>query len=92
MSQPIIHPEKFIKEGIDVITQSTKDPQLRDLGMEMLFLGIKLLYDYIISNQNGDGSKYNSIYTEYCNYYNTLKKQFDYQLNEKKLMVLMIDN
>lgn len=84
MSDLVIPPEKIVKEGIDLITQTAKDTSLRDLGMEMLSYGIRALERC----KQSDLHQFSNLIDQCRVYHDSIAREWKYECNEKRLDVV----
>ena len=85
MSDLFVPPEKVVKEGFDIIVQTAKDPTLRDLGMEMLSYGIRVLEPY----SQTDPAKFGDYIHQCRSYYDSVAHEWNYTCDKNNLDVVV---
>jgi hypothetical protein len=85
MSDLFVPPEKVVKEGFDIIVQTAKDPTLRDLGMEMLSYGIRVLEPY----SQTDPAKFGDYIRQCRSYYDSVAHEWNYKCDKNNLDVVV---
>ena len=85
MSDLFVPPEKVVKEGLDIVVQTAKDSSLRDLGMEMLSYGIRVLEPY----SQMDPTKFGEYIRQCRSYHESVAHEWNYKYDKNKLDVVV---
>ena len=82
MSQLLVPAKLYAREGVDVILNTKNNPQLRDLGVELLGFGIRAM-----DGEETMSEADKQLFQQYREYYDVVCKQWNYICNQKDLEV-----
>ena len=82
MPQHLVPAKLYAKEGVDIISNTDKNPQLRDLGVELLGFGIKAM-----SEEGMQSEADQQLFQHYREYYDMVSKYWNYVCNQRDLEV-----
>ena len=82
MPQLLVPAKLYAKEGVDIISSTKNNPKLRDLGMELLRFGIK-----VMGEENALSEADQELLQHYRQYYVQVCKYWNYTCNQEDLNV-----
>ena len=82
MPQLLVPAKLYAKEGVDIISSTKNNHKLRDLGMELLKFGIK-----VMGEEGTLSAADQELLQQYRQYYDKLCKHWNYTCNQEDLNV-----
>ena len=82
MPQLLVPAKLYIEEGGTIISSTKNNPQLRDLGVELLGFGIK-----VMDGESGLSEADKALLQQYHQYYDNVCQFWNYTCNQRDLEV-----
>ncbi len=88
MPHYLVPTKLYAREGVDIISNTDKNPQLRDLGVELLGFGIKAMNEEGVANEEDRQllQHYREYYDMVCKYWNYICNQRDLEVRKAQWM------